>query len=102
MTTEPVQVSPQLIRDVANQHEEVAERIAVARAASADVLAAVSGFGPIMYRVKAAVADVLAQRDVALGQHDATHRDAAAALRTAADTFVSQDELNAERLRLEQ
>lgn len=102
MTSEPVQVSPQLIRDVANQHEEVADQIALARAAGADILLAVAGFGPIMHRVKAAVADVLAQRDAALDQHDATHRDAATALRAAAANFVSQDELNAERLRLEQ
>ena len=97
--SEPVQVSPQLMRSVANQHEEIAEQIAAARAASAEISAAVSTFGPIMHQVKAAVADVLAQRDTALSQHDATHRDAAAALRAAATNFVSQDEINAERLR---
>src|SRR3954468_24901018 len=100
--SEPVHVSPQLLRDIANRHEEVVEQIAAARAARADILAAVATYGPIMHRVKAAVADVLAQRDMALGQHDATHRNAAAALRAATGNFVSQDELNAERLRLEQ
>ena len=95
---EPVQISPELMRDVAARHDEVAEQIAAARAARDDILAAVATYGPIMHRVKAAVADVLAQRDAALDQHDTTHRNAAAALRAAADNFVNQDELNAKRL----
>jgi Excreted virulence factor EspC, type VII ESX diderm len=102
MTMQPIHVSEQVMREVADQHEEVAEKIATARMASPDILAAVNSYGPIMHQVKAATADLLAQRDAALLQHDETHRNAAAGLRREATNFVTQDEINAERLRFEQ
>ena len=97
--TDPIHIDPQVMREVANQHDEVADKIAAARAASPEILAAVNGYGPIMHQVKAAVADVLAARDAALLAHDATHRVVAEGLRREATNFVTQDDVNAERLR---
>ena len=97
--TEPIQISPQVMRDVANQHDEVADKVAEARLAGEDIHAAVNSYGPIMHQVKAAVADLLGQREAALLAHAETHRSAAAALRREATNFTSQDEINAERLR---
>ena len=95
-----IQINPEVLRAVADHHDEVADKIAAARMAGADIQAAVSSYGPIMHRVKAAVADVLGQRDAALLGHDRTHRTAADLLRREATNFTSADELNAERLRL--
>jgi Excreted virulence factor EspC, type VII ESX diderm len=97
--SEPIQISPEVMRAVANQHDEVADKITAARVAGADIHAAVATFGPIMHQVKAAVADLLAQRDAALLQHEETHRNAADQLRRQATNFTSADEVNAERLR---
>lgn len=99
--SQPIHVSPAAMNTVADQHDQVAEQIAAARSASPDIHAAVSSYGPIMHQVKSAVADLLAQRDAALLSHDHTHRDAAAGLRREAMNFVNQDEINAERLRID-
>jgi hypothetical protein len=98
--TEPIHVSPAVMRDVADRHDEVADHIGAARLAGEDIHAAVSTYGPIMHQVKAAVADLLGQRDAALLEHDRTHRDTAETLRREATTFAAGDELNAEHLRL--
>jgi hypothetical protein len=45
------------------------------------------------------VADLLAQRDAALLQHEESHRNAADQLRRQATNFTTADEVNAERLR---
>lgn len=95
-----IQISPEVMRAVANQHDEVAELIIAARSAGAEIHGAVASYGPIMHEVKAAVADVLSARDAALGSHAATHRSTADVLRREAANFTSADELNAERLRL--
>jgi hypothetical protein len=95
-----IQINPEVLRAVADHHDEVADKIAAARMAGADIQAAVSSYGPIMHRVKGAVADLLGQRDAALLEHDRTHRTAADLLRREATNFTSADELNAERLRL--
>jgi hypothetical protein len=97
--TEPIHVSPAVMREVADRHDEVAEQIRAARLAGDDIHAAVNTYGPIMHQVKAAVSDLLGQRDAALLEHDRTHRDAAEALRREATAFATGDELNAERLR---
>jgi hypothetical protein len=96
-----IQINPEVLRAVADHHDEVADKITAARLAGAEIQAAVSSYGPIMHQVKAAVADVLGQRDAALLAHDATHRTAADVLRREATNFTSADDLNAERLRLE-
>jgi hypothetical protein len=95
-----IQINPEVMRAVANQHDEVAERITAAQSASPEIHAAVASYGPIMHQVKAAVADVLNQRDAALGEQATTHRTVADLLRREATNFTSADELNAERLRL--
>jgi Excreted virulence factor EspC, type VII ESX diderm len=95
-----IEITPTVLRAVADQHDEAAEHITVAQSAGADIQAAVASYGPIMHQVKAAAADLLRQRDAALGEHAATHRSAADLLRRAAADFTSADELNAERLRL--
>lgn len=96
-----VRISAAVMNEVADRHDEVADRISAARQASEGIHAAVSSYGPIMHRFKAAVADVLVQRDEALLAHDQTHRRAAEALRREAIGFTAVDEQNAERLRLD-
>ncbi|BBZ15058.1 type VII secretion target [Mycobacterium branderi] len=97
--SEPIQISPQVLREVADQHDDVAEMITQARLAGEVIHAAVSTYGAIMHQVKAAVSDLLAQREQALLEHGETHRAAAAALRREATNYATADEINAERLR---
>ena len=47
--TDPIHIDPEVMRTVANQHDDVADQIAPAREASAEILAAVNTFGPIMH-----------------------------------------------------
>jgi len=96
-----IRVSPEVMNQVADRHDEVADRIGVARTAADGIHAAVSSYGPIMHQFKAAVADLLVQRDDALQAHDQTHRRAAEALRREAIGFTAVDEQNAERLPLD-
>jgi hypothetical protein len=95
-----IQISPEVMRAAADKHDEVAERIVTAQSAGAEIHAAVASYGAIMHQVKAAVADVISQRDTTLGEQAATHRSTADVLRREATNFTSADELNAERLRL--
>jgi hypothetical protein len=95
-----IQISPEVMRAVADQHDEVADRLDEVRAAGAEIHAAVATYGPIMHQVKAAVADVLGSREATLLSVQRTHRDTADNLRRHAGNFVATDELNAERLRL--
>lgn len=99
--TDRIHISPEVMRAVADHHDEVADKIADARQAGTGIHEAVSSYGPIMYQVKAAVADLLSQRDAALLAHDATHRSAADELRRQATNFTATDDANAERLRLD-
>lgn len=94
-----IKIDPQVLREVGDQHDLVADHIAAARHAGEDIGAAVAGYGPIMHEVKAAVADVLAEREAALLDHENAHRSAADALRAHAAAFAEQEALNAERLR---
>jgi hypothetical protein len=98
--SEPIHISAAVLHEVANGHDQVADTIAAARAAGAEISAAVASYGPIMYQVKAAVADVLADREAALLEHDNRHRLAADELRRQARNYVDTDETNAERLKL--
>jgi Excreted virulence factor EspC, type VII ESX diderm len=91
--TEPViRVSPEALRDVANHHEAVADAITASRLAGSDIHAAVSTFGPIMHQFKAAVGDLLNDRDAALLAHDERHRTMASQLRRHANGFQSADD----------
>lgn len=98
----PINVTPEVMRTVANQHDDIADQIAPAREASAEILAAVNSFGPIMHQFKSAVSDLMVNRDAALLDHEHTHRGAAAGLRREASNFVAVDENSAENLRVDQ
>jgi hypothetical protein len=98
--SEPIHISAAVLHEVADGHDQVADTIAAARAAGAEIAAAVSSYGPIMHQVKAAVADVLAEREAALLEHDNRHRLAADELRRQARAYVDTDETNAGRLTL--
>ena len=98
--SEPIHINAAVLREVADGHDQVADAIAAARAAGADIAAAVASYGPIMHQVKVAVADVLAERETALLEHDNRHRLAADELRRHARAYVDTDETNAGRLTL--
>lgn len=98
--SEPIHINAAVLHEVANGHDEVADAIAAARAAGAEIAAAVDSYGPIMHQVKAAVADLLAERETALLEHGSRHRRAAEELRRHARNYVDTDEANAERLTL--
>lgn len=100
--TNPIHIDPEVMRTVANQHDDVADQIAPAREASSEILAAVGTFGPIMHQFKSAVSDLMVNRDAALLNHEHTHRNAAIGLRREAANFVTRDEINAENLRVDQ
>ena len=95
-----VRIDADVLREVACQHDAVADQISAARAAGEDIHAAVSSFGPILFQVKAAVAELLAERDDALLAHDAAHRAAAAELRRHADAVTEVDAESTKRLDL--
>ncbi|WP_094287361.1 type VII secretion target [Mycobacterium lehmannii] len=99
--TDPIHIDPEVMRTVANQHDDIADQIVPAREASAEILAAVNTFGPIMHQFKAAVSDLMVNRDAALLDHEHTHRNAAIGLRREATNFVARDETIAENLRIE-
>ncbi len=99
--TDPIHINPEVMRTVANQHDDIADLIAPARAASGDILAAVNSFGPIMHEFKSAVSDLMVNRDAALLDHEHTHRSAAIGLRREAANYVTVDENSAENLRIE-
>lgn len=94
-----IKIDPQVLREVSAQHDEVADQISAARLAGEQIGAAVASYGPIMHEVKAAVAEILAERDAALLNHEQVHRDAADALRAHAAAFAEREAANAERLR---
>ena len=72
--TDPIHIDPEVMRTVANQHDDVADQIAPAREASTEILAAVNTFGPIMHQFKSAVSDLMVNRDAALLHHEHTQR----------------------------
>jgi hypothetical protein len=93
---EPVKINPEVLREVANHHDSVADQIAEARRAGDDISAAVQTYGPIMHQVKSAVGDLLADREQALRSHDEAHRSVADKLRRHAGEVV---EVEAENVR---
>lgn len=97
---ESIRITPSVCQEVGNHHDEVADQIRGARQAGADISAAVASCGPIMHQFKAAVADVLADRDTALLDHEETHRAAASALRIHAHGVEATEADNERQLRL--
>jgi hypothetical protein len=96
---EPIRINPDVLREVASGHEEVARIVEAARERGGDILAAVQSYGPIMHEVKAAVSDLLAERDTALAEHATRHRTAGTDLRVGADTYTDVDDQNAQQIR---
>ncbi len=99
--TDHIRITPEVLGAVATRHDEAADIIAQSRLAGPKIEAALRCYGPIMHRTKAAAADLLGLRDRELRVHDTGHRDAADALRRAAVSFASAEDLNAERLTLD-
>jgi hypothetical protein len=97
--TEPIRINPEVLREVAGNHEDVARIVDDARARSADIAAAVESYGPIMHQVKSAVGDLLADRDTALADHSARHRAASDELHRAVHLYRNTDAENAENYR---
>jgi hypothetical protein len=96
--TEPIRITPAVLREVADGHDEVVGHVETARERGTDISAAVESYGPIMHQVKAAVGDVLLDRDNALNAHATRHRNAADDLRRGAAVYVDTDEQNAARI----
>lgn len=95
---EPIRITPEVLHEVANGHDEVVRHVEVARERGADIIAAVESYGPIMHQVKSAVGDLLLDRDNALSEHSTRHRNAGDELRRAAAIYVNEDEQNAQRI----
>ena len=95
-----VKINPDVLREVAAQHDTVADQISAARRAGENIHAAVQTYGPIMHQVKAAVADLLTERDQALLAHHESHRAAAGVLRRHANDVVDVDTDNKTNLTL--
>ena len=96
--TEPIRIDPDVLHEVASGHDEVARIVEAARDRGGDILAAVQSYGPIMYEVKAAVSDLLVERDNALAEHALRHRNAGTDLRAAAHTYTDVDDDNAQQI----
>jgi len=96
---EPIRINPDVLREVADGHDEVARMVEAARERGADILAAVASYGPIMHEVKAAVSDLMVERDTALSEHATRHRNAGTDLRAAAHSYTDVDEDNAQQIR---
>jgi hypothetical protein len=96
--TQPIRINPQVLREVADHHDEVVSMLRDARERGGDILAAVESYGPIMHQVKAAVADVLQERADALDNHARRHSLASDELRRAAHIYTNQDDHNARQI----
>jgi hypothetical protein len=97
--TEPIRINADVLRDVADGHDEVARIVEDARSRGGDILAAVESYGPIMHEVKAAVGDLLLDRDNALAEHSGRHRNASDQLHRAANQYTAEDDQNAQHIR---
>jgi len=96
--TEPITASPELMRQVADEHDAIADLLDGARARAAQVQSAVQSWGNIMSQTKQAAAEVMARHDRALQQEAASHRLLAGRLRGHAAGFEQGDTDNAARI----
>lgn len=96
---EPIRIDSEVLHEVAGNHDEVVRVIEAARERGGDIHAAVETLGPIMHQFKAAVSDVLIDRDTALGEHAGRHRNASDELRRAAATYTDVDDQNSQNIR---
>jgi hypothetical protein len=97
--TEPIRIDPEVLLEVAGNHDEVVRVVEAAREGGGDIQAAVETFGPIMHEVKAAVSDVLIDRDNALAEHASRHRNASEDLQCAAHIYTDVDDQNSQQIR---
>jgi methyl-accepting chemotaxis protein len=96
--SEPIRITPEVLREVAGGHDEVVRHIEAARERGGDIAAAVESYGPIMHQVKAAVGDLLLDRDNALAGHAGRHRRASDELQRAAHVYTDVDDQNAQQI----
>jgi hypothetical protein len=96
--TEPIRTDADVMREVADVHDEVVRHIETARQRGTDIFAAVETFGPIMHQVKATVSDLLTDRDDSLAAHATRHRNAGDELRRGAALYVGTDQRNAAKI----
>jgi hypothetical protein len=96
--TEPIKTDADVMREVADGHDEVIRHLEAARERGGDILAAVETFGPIMHQVKATVSDLLTDRDDGLAAHAARHSAAGDELRRGAALYVETDQRNAAQI----
>jgi excreted virulence factor EspC (type VII ESX diderm) len=96
--SEPIHIDPRVLVDVAGKHDEVAGLVDSARERGGDISAAVESLGAIMHEVKAAVGDLLLERDTALASHANQHRAASNELHKAVHVYTNEDEQNAQRI----
>lgn len=94
-----IRIIPSVLREVASGHDDVARMVDAARERSGDILAAAQSLGPIMHEVKAAVSDLLADRDTALTDHATRHRNVSTELRVGSATYTQTDDDNAAPIR---
>lgn len=99
MSDSTIRITPEVLHEVANGHDEVVNHVEAARERGGDILAAVESYGPIMHQVKAAVADVILDRDNALAEHSTRHRNASFDLRAGANVYISTDDENSAKIR---
>lgn len=93
-----IRIQPQVLREVAGVHDDVARLVEAARERGGDILAAVDSYGPIMHEVKSAVGDLLLERDNALAEHAGRHRTASANLVRGSYIYSDVDDRNAEQI----
>jgi hypothetical protein len=96
--TEPIRINADVLREVAGGHDEVARIVEDARGRGGDILAAVESYGPIMHEFKAAVGDLVLDRDNALSEHVNRHRTASDDLHRAAHEYTGTDDQNARNI----
>lgn len=93
--SEPIHIDPSVLHEVAAGHDEVVGHVESARARGSEISAAVADYGPIMHKVKEAVADVLTARDDALSSHSVHHSATSHELRRSAALYTNTDSDNA-------
>lgn len=93
--TQPITTDPDLMRRIANDHEDIACQIASTRSVAEQIAPAVATWGNIMWRTKAAVTELLARHDQSLLEEAGQHWRMAEQLRAHAAAFEAADDANA-------
>jgi len=96
--TQPAYISPQRMRDIAGDHENIAEGIDDDRGRADEVVPAVLTWAPIQWRTKEAVLQAMDRHERSLREEAAGHRTLADQLRARANGFEQTDAANASRI----